>query len=552
MLLSIVAGEGALNLPAFVASFLVMVIVSAVVSYTAKLVDSDTIATFRRATAVIFAGDVVWLFCLACGLIYSFAVGNNHPLSSALIFGAFVCGGFEFIVINGAFTTMTSVSLFLSALHPLLTILAFGLTGTLVSFSVYAAVFGLAGSTVLVLFIVALKHRKTDQNYDAVHLFQAFMKTWADRNAVGLEEITARHAEKTDIFTKVLRFQQSNGDVFIILPGIHPGPFYPIGSYNLPSLIFQRFSDSGQVLTLHGPGGHERNLATTSDTQRFVSEVYQFAQSIQPTNTSTLLRGPNVSQMGRATVSSFAIAADAILTVSFAPFGSEDLEAGVEEELSDAAQGLGLRVSVVDAHNSIEPKPGSLDMHDPAWKDFFEKLSGAEPTRFRMACANSHELGFSNRQDITSGGLCLLLLEARGRKWALVLADSNNAVPSVRGEVAAALEASGYSLLEFCTSDSHELAARGLTVKRGYLVLGEATPPAEIAKTVVELARIADSRLDDCRYGSGTLVRNMNTLGAKALDEFERVTESSVRFAKRYSAFAAALVLLLLMLSLAM
>jgi len=143
-----------------------------------------------------------------------------------------------------------------------------------------------------------------------------------------------------------------------------------------------------------------------------------------------------------------------------------------------------------------------------------------------------------------------LLLDAGGKKWALVLADSNNAAPTVRGAVAAALEASGYDLLEFCTSDSHELAARGMTVNRGYLALGEATPQAEIARTIVELARVADSRLADCSYGSGTIVSSMNTLGTKSLDEFERVTESSVGFAKRYTVFASGLVLLLLALTL--
>ena len=548
--LSLVAGRGALNLPAFALSFLVAVLASATISATARLADPGTIATFRRATAVIFAGDAVWLFCLVCGLAYSFAAGSNHPLGNALIFGTFISGGFEFIIINGAFTTLTSVSLALAAIHPLLTLAALELAGAVFSFSAYAAVMGLAGSVALVLFVVALKQRKTDQNYDAIRLFQAFMKTWAGRNAADLEAITARHAERAEISSKVMRFHQSGGDIYIVLPGVHPGPFYPVGSYNLPSLMYRKFSETSQVLTLHGPGSHERNLATTSDTQDFVSEVYRFAQSLQPEGSPALLRGPIISRIGRATVSSFSLSSDVISTVSFAPFGSEDLEAGVEEELSRLAQPSGLRVSVVDAHNSIEPRPESLDMSDPAWGDLLGQLTRAEPTRFRVAYANSHEIGLGSGQDLADGGLSLFLMEAKGKKWALVLADSNNAAPSVRDTVAGALEVAGYSLLEFCTSDSHELSARGMTVNRGYLALGEATSPADIAQTTVRLARAAESRLADCSYGSGTFVRSMNTLGTKALDQFERVARSSARFAKRYTIFAAALILLLLLLAL--
>jgi putative membrane protein len=254
--------------------------------------------------------------------------------------------------------------------------------------------------------------------------------------------------------------------------------------------------------------------------------------------------------VGQATVSSIALSRDALLTVSFAPLGSEDLETDAEEEISRLGRAAGLQVCVVDAHNSIEPRPELLDTHDPHWNALLEELSKAEASPFRIACANSNELGFTGRRDLTDTGISVLLLETGGRKWTLVLADANNAIPSLRGDTAAALEGAGYSLLEFCTSDSHDLAAKGLTASRGYQALGEATPPDEISRVVVELARRADSRLEACRYGSGVLVRSVNAFGAKALDEFERVTRSSIGFAKRYSVFATASTLSLLLLSL--
>ena len=547
--LSLLAGRGSLNLLGLAAAFLAALAASFLASSASRLADSGTIATFRRATAVMFAGDAVWIFCLVCGVAYSAVTGSGTPVANALLFGAFACAGFEFIVIDGAFTPNTWLSLLLAALHPLLTVVAFSFTGLLGSFSVYAAAFGFVASAVLAFFIPALKRRRTGQGDDAVHLFQAFMKTWAARNATSLEEITARHAEKADIASKVIRFRQAKGEIYVVLPGVHPGPFYPVGSYNLPSLVYRKFSESGHVLTLHGPGSHERNLATGSDTEEFVSELYRFAQSIEPGGSPALVRGPIVSQIGRATVSCFAVSSDLVLFVSFAPYGSEDLESGVEDDLASLVGPSGLRVSVVDAHNSIEPKPETLDLSDPAWRELLTRVAAAAPRPFRIACSNSHELGFRAGKDVAEGGLSVLLMEATGKKWALVLADSNNAAPSLRGTVADALVESGFALLEFCTSDSHELSARGMTVGRGYLALGEATPPTEISKTVVELARLADSRLADCTYGSGTLVRRMNALGIGALDEFERVTQSSIGFARRYAAVATAAVLLLLALA---
>jgi predicted neutral ceramidase superfamily lipid hydrolase len=108
----------------------------------------------------------------------------------------------------------------------------------------------------------------------------------------------------------------------------------------------------------------------------------------------------------------------------------------------------------------------------------------------------------------------------------------------------------GYDLFEFCTTDSHDLAARGLTVNRGYHALGEATTTDEISKTVVELAKMAGSRLAVCRYGSETLVSEVNTFGVGSLDEFDAVAKSSINFAKHYAMFATAATILLLVSSL--
>jgi putative membrane protein len=442
-----------------------------------------------------------------------------------------------------------SASIFLAALHPLLTGVTFGLSGILGPFSLYSMILGFVVFAVFVSFIATLKRHKTSWNYDSVGLFQAFMKTWVAGKADDLETVIAKHAETKTTTTKVLRFQHATGSIFIVLPGVHPGPFHPVGSYNMPGLIFHRFAETGPVLTLHAPGGHEMNLVSRADTEEFVSRIHEFALSVETANTQRIIRGPMVSQVGSATVTSFALASDALLTVSFAPLGSDDLQFGVQEEFSKIGRLHGFEVSVVDAHNSIAPKLEELDTHDSGWKRLFDELSKTEPVEFRVGYANSHELGIGEQPDITDGGIGLLLFEISTQKWALVLADSNNAAPPLRKNVVTALETAGYRLLELCTSDSHNLAARGLTVNRGYLALGEATPVAEISNNIVELAKLAEGRLTICRYGSGTMVRTVKTFGAGTLDEFERVTNLAIAHAKNYSKFAVASILILLTLS---
>jgi predicted neutral ceramidase superfamily lipid hydrolase len=131
------------------------------------------------------------------------------------------------------------------------------------------------------------------------------------------------------------------------------------------------------------------------------------------------------------------------------------------------------------------------------------------------------------------------MLDSDGTKSVIVLADANNAVPQLHGQAAKALAASGYQLVELCTSDSHDLAARGLTVNRGYKALGEDTAVESIAGLVVGLAKLAESRLAECSYGSGKLESEVSVFGSESLEEFAAMTQSSSRFAKRYSRIVA-------------
>jgi putative membrane protein len=140
----------------------------------------------------------------------------------------------------------------------------------------------------------------------------------------------------------------------------------------------------------------------------------------------------------------------------------------------------------------------------------------------------------------------LLLFQKQNEKSALVLADANNSVAGLRGLVEKALEASGYELVEFCTSDSHNLAARGLTTERGYQALGEATSPASIDELVVKLAKLSDSRLAPAQYGSASAKSRVRVFGAKALEEFAGLTQASSRFSLTYFKFAGVTAVLLL------
>lgn len=534
---------------AFVTSSAVLLLSASAVSSALRISDRTTIATFRRATATLFINQVLWLLLAAVGAACSFVVGSYQPLANATLFGAFTCAGFEFLVISGTFTKSFPLSAAVATIHPLCTFLVLWLWSSAARPSPIAIVTGAITLGIIFAFTPLLWRQKTSRGHSAVSLFQAFMKAWTSKNATDLEAIIQDHAEPAEVTTRVMRFQQNEGSVFIVLPGVHPGPFFPVGSYNLPRVISNEFRDLGPVLTLHRPGGHEKNLASNEETHVYGSEVRDFAGSIEPNQPGTI-RGPIYAVIGKAAVSSTALAEDVLLTISFAPHGSDDLESRVEDELSRIASDAGLHASVVDAHNSISQEQEHPDTTDPGWKNLLDstRRAGVEP--LRIGYAHSSEVGFSPGDDITETGVGLLLLEGRRIKSVLVLADANNAASHLREESADALKSAGYNLIEFCTSDSHDLAAKGLTVSRGYLALGESTPAESIKRLVIALAELAETRLAPCRYGSGQLTSAVKIFGSKALEEFASIAQSSSNFARRYSIFVTASALVLFALSL--
>jgi len=524
--------KGTSGLIPSVTSFAVFLLSASAIASSVRMADKKTIANFRRVLAVVLAGDILWLICVAAAAGFVFFTGSQTAMTNAVLFGGLACVGFEFMIINGAFVESGPLSFALALLHPISTLVLLRLPELLTRLDPAAAAFGVVASTAIGGFTWLLGRRKTKSGHDALSLFRAFMKTWVAGDAAQLEKIISDHAVDTDLTTKVMRFRNDTGDVFIVLPGIHPGPFHPVGSYDLPGVISRAFADLGPVMTLHRPGGHERNLVSSEETREFAGTLHDFAKGLKPTRPG-LSRGPMFEQVGKACAGAIAFGDDALLTISFSPYGSDDLDTNVEEQLIHTASAAGLDANVVDAHNSIKDPQETPDLGHSGWRHLLEETARSSPREFKVAYAHSKDIDFRGRDDLTENGIGLFMVET-DRKSVLVLADANNAVPGLREAVAKALLESGYSLIEFCTSDSHNLAARGLTVARGYEALGEETPTESIVKTVVSLAKLAEGRLSAAMYASGKTTSRMKVFGAQSLEEFAGITQSSSSFGSAY------------------
>ncbi|MDA4128465.1 MAG: DUF2070 family protein [Thaumarchaeota archaeon] len=507
----------------------------------AKSVDSSSIASLRRVLAVVLAANTIWILSSAFGLGYSLAIGNPGTFVAGVSYGAFLASGFELIIMNGAFIRETAVSIASATIHPIIVMTGFFFLSGF-NYTPQPKVLGLGTLTILIslCLVIGLNRIKTERGDRSITIFQAFLKTWVAEHPEDLENTLDSYTQEANITTRVMKFAGPTGAFYLVLPGIHPGPFYPVGSYNLPGLLFRRFKQNNAVaLTLHRPGGHERNLATQSATGRYVDLVATFAASVEANHTPSEMRGPVIHKIKNTTACSVGFGDYLLLILTSSPRGTDDIDLNVEEKLSSLAKEAGFDVSVVDAHNSINNQREQIRVTDEvAWRNIFSQIRVEREEEFRTGFAHSSEIEFDHQEDVSDAGIGVLLFAVKSSKWVLVMADSNNAATGVRESLSNELTQAGFKLMDLCTSDTHNLAARGLTIDRGYYALGERTQISTIADTAVKLAKIAETRLSQNKYGVSDLTSTMPVLGAEAISEFASITLRSSAFAKRYLKFA--------------
>ena len=506
-----------------------------------RSIDAKSIASTRRFFGLLFVSTLIWIITSALGVAVS-SVSGLHAGANEFVFGAFLVWGFECIVINGAFVRNTLMSLVLGAIHPM-SILILALSTGGYSY-VLPALTGILALALMMAFLIRLQGLKTKHGVPAPHLLQAFLKTWADHEPGELEDYFSKYAKSEPVVTDIVMAESKEKRVAFVLPGIHPGPFYPVGSYNLSELLYRSLRAKGvSPVVLHGTGGHERNTSTNELATAYAEQVSRFASSLRPSEAS-LMRGPARDRVGITNVTSLAFGKEVISIISNSPFLSDDLDPKTTAEASGAASKLGLRLSMVDAHNSVdgENRP-QTPISAEEWEAIFTRVLAMPERNFRIGFASSIAMGMKLGPDVSEGGISVTVFADDHGKSVLVTADSNNAVSGLRGRIAEELKKSGIDLIELCTSDTHNFAARNLS-ERGYLALGEGSSTDGVVESVRKLVDSA-SDTTSCTLVTARFETETRMIGSESLDDFAGLTREAISVAKSYVKWIVPAVLLL-------
>ena len=435
------------------------------------------------------------------------------------------------IILGSVFFNRISVGTLVSFIQPMLlfAIIPFAQTGVLFpieQFSLLLTEEALAFSLTMVIPIICVSYlillSKTGgriiKNSPLV-IFQGFLQAWVAERPKVIEELIETFSLEKEIVTSVIEFSDEKDTQTkrraIIVPEVHPGPFYPIGSSNLPFELW-RWSDRNNLksLVFHGISGHEHNLASKAVVDTYLTEMNNL-QSVSDGSTCT---EPKSRSIGRATVSGLAFGDYAMLILTLAPYGMEDFPIFVREEINIAAKSIGFNGSIlIDAHNSIGVTPVREDCEDiiQAAKDILRKIRFNTQMTFKMGYSHSNRLGIKLKEDVGPAGIGMVLFEINNKMHGIVSVDANNVALGFRDEVLSEID----DVIDICTTDTHFNAAKVMN-SIGYTPFGGESSVKEISKVIKTLRIAAEKSMIKSNF---VVKRNKNSykvFGAALLDDY--------------------------------
>ncbi len=502
-----------------------------------------SILSYRRAMGLVLVDLIIYTFSLIFALPSRY-VGSLQHISNIFGYVTFVAIGFNLVVMRGVFCRNILHSLVFASVFPVMVYILLYKAGAIQLPSGSGLLLGILIFSISGAFLSYFVKKDSILGYSPIDILQAFIHAWVAGNGEKLEKVFSNNASNQEVETTIITFT-TDRTLYVIVPGVHPGPLDPIGSYDLPELVFEELKDMGLAVTLHGTGSHERNIPTHRECKRYVLNIREQILSKKGEKAVGIV-GPVKTSDGRYNATAWIMDKHTFVILSSAPYGSDDLDSKKFEEVIHKSRALGLDCTIVDAHNSLSPvRVTEININ---WDELLRRLDLEEEKEFLVGWANSNEIGFQPRDDLFEAGITLILFRIAGKDTALVCADSNNSQPEVRQEIISVLEKRGVELIEFCTSDTHKSAGRGLRTPKGYYSLGEKTSKDELSKLIERLLLLAKERVKECDCTILSVRNTYSMVGSKVLERLAQITTSGAKYARRYAIIASFIFILSILL----
>ncbi|MFH0848749.1 MAG: DUF2070 family protein [archaeon] len=499
------------------------------------ILEGDSLFYPRRCLALSLALDAFWiLFLLVGGL--SAPVITQFP-QTFFFLGFLSVFSLRFIVIFALSGYGVYRKTLAAVIQPLQCLLA-----PMILFHFEPVRTGVVFGTALVLAplltLPLLRHIEkkgmTALGVSPLDFFRAFLSNMLDRKNGPIEEYLEAMSVTQRLTSNVIAFRRKTDaslKASLVVANFHPGPFLNVGSSVLPHLIKKSVENEkgGIVMVPHGVSGHELNIVSQRENQRFVSHLFGQFNTDDASDLSTKMARASI---GKASATCQCFGDAALVTLTLSPLDMEDIPTEVSTSILDTSWNSN-PVVIVDSHNSItdlrvmtNEETGNLV---DSGRKAIETAEQSSKASFKIGVSHDSLDVFSPEDGIGPSGLAILLVQVSEQTVAYVTIDGNNMKSGLRERMLSLLRREGVVDGEIMTTDSHMVS--GLVPARlGYYPVGEGLDESLLMKRFESAVEAAKQNLEDAKaeWNSGTIM--MKTLGRRAFERITQEVHDSSRF----------------------
>jgi len=493
--------------------------------------------------------NLLWALTIFLGIVSHTIFSKTSIPSSYVIEGMLLAVGMRIGIFVSVFGAGITRAVFSAFIQPVVFLLAF------VPLAFYAyidsIITGIIYGSVFIILALAWARLADKAGRPEVkstfNVLQAFLAAWTENSSERMEEIAEARANKEKVTTYIARFRLINSQVSMILPDLHPGPFNPVGGSNLPYLLYSEYSRN--AIILHSVSNHSRNLPSKSEVHNYIRTLSQVTVS-QRCDTSTV---PLQSRVGKSTATGIIFGDIAMVILSMAPEGMEDVPESIRIALERYSSHLGLKhILVVDSHNAMgeDLKKSDSEALLSAGKNCLKELINAPQYEFKVGFANMDDISCNPthlNEELGQSGLATIVFEVNGNQYVIGWADSNNMHNNLRDNVITKLARNGIQTLELCTSDTHSTS--GKRTRHGYYALGNISKHEDIAEIYLQLSKKSIEKATSARFELASSVSMIKVMGKRQFDDYASALNRSMNITKIFLAITSAVFVTMLIFS---
>lgn len=502
---------------------------------------------FSKIAHVSAFANVFWSLTLLLGVASDY-IFSKSPSIDYIILGMLLAVGFRIGLFISVFGASTLRGILVAFIQPLIFFFAFMPPSSynLIASQSYA---GLLSGAVLIIIGIAwtiIADRAGRPGVKSTFgLLRAFLVAWSDNKVDMIEELIESRAHDNIIATKVIRFLFAGKQASIVLPEVHPGPFSMVGGSNLPYVLYERFSK--RALVMHSVSDHSLNIPSKKELEKYVKDLAQMTIKERGDTCST----PVQVRISKSTSTGIAFGNSAIVMLSLAPSGMEDIPRSVSSELESFGSAIGFSdVLVVDCHNAMGKHLNDSDKNDliTSAKQCLDQLKKQPQKPFKIGFASLDDIDHKMEptEELGQGGLAVLVISLDNKSYAIGWADSNNMENTTRDQVVSRINGNA-TMLEICSSDTHSTS--GKRTREGYFALGTTTNPDKIAKVYSELCSRAIEMAAGSAFELASAHSAIKVMGKKQFEDYSSALDRSVTVTKVFLAITVASFIAMLILS---